>query len=184
MKFQDAQKLITYINYLLTEPDIKTLFEEAKKVPENGVIVDIGTAEGGSAFMMSFGSKDSVKVYTIDPNESKSFLSHRDDWDLEEKLTYIIKTSEDAIEDVPKEIDLLFIDGIHNYEGVTNDFNWYGERVKKGGIIIFHDYYLYRDTIGKAVDDIIASGRAEKIKIVEGVYKGDKNIGMYVARKT
>lgn len=36
-------------------------------------------------------------------------------------------------------IDFLFIDGDHTYEGVKKDFEMYGQFVKKGGIIAFHD---------------------------------------------
>lgn len=36
-------------------------------------------------------------------------------------------------------IDFLFIDGDHTYEGVKQDFEMYGQFVKKGGVIAFHD---------------------------------------------
>lgn len=37
------------------------------------------------------------------------------------------------------EIDFLFIDGDHTYEGVMQDFEMYGPLVRQGGIIAFHD---------------------------------------------
>jgi predicted O-methyltransferase YrrM len=38
-------------------------------------------------------------------------------------------------------IDLLFIDADHSYRGVSSDWKNWSPFVKKGGIIVFHDYY-------------------------------------------
>jgi predicted O-methyltransferase YrrM len=38
-----------------------------------------------------------------------------------------------------REIDFLFIDGDHSYEGVRKDFQMYAPMVREGGIIAFHD---------------------------------------------
>lgn len=37
------------------------------------------------------------------------------------------------------ELDYLFIDGDHSYDGVKQDFEMYSPLVKEGGIILFHD---------------------------------------------
>ena len=37
------------------------------------------------------------------------------------------------------ELDFLFLDGDHTYEGVKQDFEMYGPLVKSGGLIGFHD---------------------------------------------
>jgi predicted O-methyltransferase YrrM len=38
-----------------------------------------------------------------------------------------------------REVDVLFIDGDHTYEGVKRDFEMYGRLVREGGVIAFHD---------------------------------------------
>ena len=38
-----------------------------------------------------------------------------------------------------RELDLLFIDGDHSYEGVRKDYELYTPLVRKGGLIVFHD---------------------------------------------
>lgn len=38
-----------------------------------------------------------------------------------------------------KQIDMLFIDGNHEYKAVLNDFNKWVRFLKKGGVIVFHD---------------------------------------------
>lgn len=37
------------------------------------------------------------------------------------------------------EYDLVFIDGDHTFEGVKLDWNYYGNLVRPGGIVAFHD---------------------------------------------
>ena len=37
------------------------------------------------------------------------------------------------------QVDMLFIDGDHGYDGAKKDFEMYGSLVKPGGIIAFHD---------------------------------------------
>jgi predicted O-methyltransferase YrrM len=38
-----------------------------------------------------------------------------------------------------QEVDFLFIDGDHSYEGVESDFRMYSPLVRRGGLIAFHD---------------------------------------------
>ena len=41
-----------------------------------------------------------------------------------------------------REVDFMFIDGDHSYEGVKKDFEMYSPLVRKGGIVAFHDARL------------------------------------------
>lgn len=38
-----------------------------------------------------------------------------------------------------QQVDFVFIDGDHTYEGVKSDFVQYGPLVRPGGLIAFHD---------------------------------------------
>jgi predicted O-methyltransferase YrrM len=49
------------------------------------------------------------------------------------------------------EIDFLFIDGDHSYEGVKRDWEMYSTLVRKGGIIAFHDVASNYGDAGKAM---------------------------------
>ena len=46
----------------------------------------------------------------------------------------------DRLKELTNEIDILFIDGDHSYQGVVDDFRLYEGLVKSGGYIIFDDY--------------------------------------------
>jgi len=48
-------------------------------------------------------------------------------------------TSLEAVKTKVAELDFLFIDGDHTYEGVKQDYEMYGPLVRPGGIIAFHD---------------------------------------------
>lgn len=45
-----------------------------------------------------------------------------------------------------QELDYLFIDGDHTYEGVKQDFEWYAPLVRKGGVIALHDIAAHPST--------------------------------------
>jgi N-acetylglutamate synthase-like GNAT family acetyltransferase/cephalosporin hydroxylase len=53
-----------------------------------------------------------------------------------------------------KEIDLLYIDGDHSYNGVIYDFESYFNLVKKGGLIVFDDYLPQYNEPFKAINDL------------------------------
>lgn len=44
-----------------------------------------------------------------------------------------------------RQLDLLFIDGDHSYEGVRDDFELYHPLVRSGGLIAFHDVAEHTD---------------------------------------
>jgi predicted O-methyltransferase YrrM len=50
-------------------------------------------------------------------------------------------SSVEAVERVlrNRQVDVLFIDGDHTYEGVKKDFELYSPMMRKGGLIAFHD---------------------------------------------
>jgi len=48
-------------------------------------------------------------------------------------------TSEDAVDHIPDNLDMVYIDGNHAYEYVKKDIELYYPKVKAGGIIGGHD---------------------------------------------
>lgn len=51
-----------------------------------------------------------------------------------------------------KEIDFLFIDGDHSYEGVKKDWNMYAPLVREKGLIGFHDIIANTKDLRSGVD--------------------------------
>ena len=54
----------------------------------------------------------------------------------------------------PRDIDILHIDGTHDYDAVKRDFEQWSPLVKKGGAILMHDTCSYREHVGKLFDEI------------------------------
>lgn len=121
-----------------------------------GVIVEIGSWKGRSTFCLSNGSTigvvmfDSV-VYAIDhfvgsKEHGNDVWTFPEFWDNMKKhgcthnvIPMIGKSRLAAWAFGDGTIDLLLIDGGHDYADVCNDFVWFFKKMKKGGIICIHD---------------------------------------------
>lgn len=154
------KKLTDNVEGWLRDAEAKLLYKLAQNIPQNGVIVEIGSWQGKSTIWLGKGAeKVNAKVYAIDPHTGDSseiieqYGGHIDTFDsflrnikkssLENTVYPIKKHSYHALGDVKEEIDLLFIDGAHEYEAVKKDYEMWFPKLKEGGIIAFHD------TVGK-----------------------------------
>ena len=114
------------------------------------VILEIGTACGGTLFLFSRVASVDGTIISVDlqegffPNWKTSF--YRLFPENGQKLYLLKANSHDVntIQLIEKilgnfDIDFLFIDGDHSYEGVKKDFEMYSPLVRSGGIIALHD---------------------------------------------
>lgn len=58
---------------------------------------------------------------------------------LKPKVNFLEKLSFDAVNDVPNEIDFIFVDGDHSLEGMQRDWLDWAPKVAKGGFVALHD---------------------------------------------
>jgi len=113
-------------------------------------VLEIGTARGGTFFLLSRASAPDAALISLDlPSGAwygvTSFLLPR--LLLPGQSGYFVHADSHAPQTAVKirrllgssQLDLLFIDGDHSYEGVKQDFDMYGELVRPGGMIAFHD---------------------------------------------
>ena len=133
MDFAEIYNKVQHITQM-NQAEAQKLYNCASFLPENAVIVEIGTYKGGSAAIMAAAIKGIV--YTIDiTNEDKT----------QDNIVFIKGNSEDIASTWDKSINMLFIDGSHFYADVRRDIiNWL-PKVKDGGIICFHDYGSHTD---------------------------------------
>jgi len=117
-------------------------------------ILEIGTAKGGALFCFCKLAQNDATIISIDLPEDL-FEGGYPEWKIpiyqaftkeNQKLYLLRKDShrEETLEEVKKilngnQLDFLFIDGDHSYEGVKKDFAMYSTLVRKGGLIVFHD---------------------------------------------
>ena len=84
---------------------------------------------------------------------------------LHENYKLVKKTSMTAVLDFqPNSLDFVFIDGGHTFDDVMVDIIEWGKRVKKGGIISGHDYYIFNN--GHIIDAVNIYAKMHKIEDV------------------
>jgi len=135
--------------------EIKTRKELWRLLPKLPVVAEIGVAEGlFSRDMIEWGLK---KLYCVDiwqhsdkffgdaGSEKEWHNQNRDDafnrlsrFDNVEFMQGESVEMAKYIED--NSLDLCYIDACHSYECVVADIQAYKNKVKKGGIIAFHDF--------------------------------------------
>ncbi|KKN67378.1 hypothetical protein LCGC14_0462420 [marine sediment metagenome] len=149
------------LNLELYNPRPFTRFlKESKK--KNLVGIEIGVLDGWNALDM-LENLPIKKLYLIDPymaytnyeeynenqNKSQQVLEEKRNIAIkvlkkyEDKIKFIRRFSEVAINDFKdNSLDFVYIDGNHQYEYVKKDIELYFLKIKKGGILGGHDYYL------------------------------------------
>ncbi len=117
------------------------LAELAALVPADGTIVEIGTAQGGSAYIFHRTTvHKEVNIYSYDIAPLPEAYEHLKNT----SVTIIAKPSTEGaltwMQTVGQPIDLLFIDGSHTLQHLFEDFNSWVSFLKPGGRVVFHDY--------------------------------------------
>jgi predicted O-methyltransferase YrrM len=155
---------------LSTSHEQALLYQLSHDLPENGIVVEIGSWIGHSTCLLGVGLRGpKARLYAIDAfcalteneKEKKFYLqfmskrfkgnpTQRDVFDenmaryhLQEKVVPIAYPSGQAAEKLglpPRSVDLLFIDGGHTLDVVRRDIALYLPFVKPGGIVCFHDF--------------------------------------------
>ena len=147
-----------------------------KKSPNSGVWVEIGSFIGKSIsyiYCKSLQENKKYEFHTVDP-----FLSHIetenfyksfkiDGNNLYEEFLKNIKTIKDKINyykntsvEVSKKfndesVDVIYIDGAHDYNSVREDIKSWYPKMKKTGIMSFDDYLSPHIGVKNAVDEFI-----------------------------
>ena len=118
------------------------------------VIVEIGTAKGGTLFIWSRTNPDAELIVSLDlPEELGGYRATRRKLyrefvhDRKPGVMRLLQRDSHApstLEELKgilggRPIDFLYIDADHSYEGVRKDYEMYGPLVRRGGLIAFHD---------------------------------------------
>lgn len=156
MEFEQARTSIPgTVDGWLLDQEGELLFGLAKNCQGKGVIVEIGSWKGKSTIWLGKGSQagKGVKIHAIDPHTGSSehherlgkvwtfdeFKQNIASAGVEDVVVPIVKASQDAAQEFHQPIELIFIDGAHEYEAVKQDFDLWFPKVIDGGIMAFHD---------------------------------------------
>jgi hypothetical protein len=162
-----TRKISDEINNMTFHHHYYVLYDIANEFSDSLInYVEIGCYGGGSACLML--QRPNTNVVSIDlgepisPNIVQQNVKKLNT--LNNNYNYIQANSQkqetvDQLKTLVNDIDILFIDGDHRYNGVINDFNLYSNLVKSGGYIIFDDYndHQYSPEVKSAVDDLLTN---------------------------
>ncbi|MBN3949754.1 MAG: class I SAM-dependent methyltransferase [Nostoc sp. NMS7] len=156
VSYQNIHDAVESIEGFMVTGQEEYLFNKVKSLPEDAVIVEIGSFKGRSTVAMAYaciGTKR--KIYSIDTwdgndadfSERQFFEVWQQNVQLNGLEQYVIPLrgySHDVLNrwdkfTNSKAIDFIFIDGSHQYLDVLKDFNLSFSLVKNGGWIAFHD---------------------------------------------
>ena len=171
-----TRDISTKINNLTFHHHYHIIYDILNSYDKSNVVnyVEIGCYAGGSACLAL--QRPNTRVVSIDlgdPIPKDIVIENISKLNIHNnKYTYLQGNSQDTemVDKLSKEIDqidVLFIDGDHSYQGVVNDFLLYVNLVKPGGYIIFDDYndWQYSPEVKTAVDDIVET-HSDKFKII------------------
>jgi len=101
-------------------------------------ILEIGSANGGTACYLSENTGDGALIYTvdIDPNHGSAYRGKN--W--EKKIIKIIGTIDHPEVALYAPYDFIFIDAAHNKENVLFDSRMVFKLMSESAIVLWHDY--------------------------------------------
>ena len=168
-KYQNALQIINNyrnIDGWLTDKEAYGLYNISGKLPEKGVVVEIGSWKGKSTYCIAKGLKKGV-IFAIDPFNAEGEAGSKEIYEENKGTQPLIDQFQDNMKlakgnnsieilqgysnqfaDHFQKIDFLFIDGDHSIEGCQYDYQTFSGIVKIGGYIAFHDFYSDRDDLG------------------------------------
>ncbi len=161
MKLSDA------FGYLWTE-EVVALEDAVKSLPDNPHVVNIGAGAGTSGLTVI--QRPDAFLTTIDirvEGPLGSLKGERNAFEqsginYKDRHQQILKDSKLVAKEWTKKVDMVFVDGDHSYEGASGDIKGWLPHIKKGGIMVVHDYHLGPwDDVVLAVDELL--GEYEEI---------------------
>lgn len=175
-----AHSVVDWTGYLY-HPEVDALKELARGLPDDPHVVNIGAGNGtsGLAFMES---RADLHLYTIDIQlESSPFgclageeavFRSAGFWG-DPRYQQIHGDSKDVgrrwLEGWGVPLDMVFVDGGHQYHEAVGDINAWLPNIKPGGLMVVHDYAKTTKTwpgVNQAVQELLI-GRHEQVLQVE-----------------
>ena len=158
--FEEVEVVVADVEGWMTPAQARRLWSCARTVPAQGTIVEIGSFRGRSMIVLASAADASVELVAIDPHagndrgpqeisgfeaeaatDNEVFLANLQRAGVRHRVRHVRKFSDDAIGDVPGQIDLLYIDGAHRMKPALSDIRRWGAKVKPGGDLLIHDSF-------------------------------------------
>ena len=195
--FEQAERFANgFLNPLQVKSEAIRFLEAAEKLKPRYVL-EIGTAQGGNFFLLARSAARDATLISLDLpggplgggySQWKTHVYRR--LTLPGQKAFFLRAdshSHTSLEDVKRvlngnELDLLFIDGDHSYDGVKQDYLMYSPLVRRGGLIAFHD--IIPNVVPECTVDRFWTELSQKVPVEEFVENRNQGrMGIGIVRK-
>ena len=158
--FEQAFAAADSVEGWLTEAQARRLWDRAAELPPGAVAVEIGSFRGRSAVVLASALPDGAELVAIDPHagndrgpqeirgreaeaadDNRAFRENLERAGVTDRVRHVREFSQQALNAVDGEVDLLFVDGAHRYAPARDDLRLWGARVRAGGAMLVHDSF-------------------------------------------
>lgn len=171
--FKDVHGFISW-------PEAQLLYRLATEVSLGGNIVEIGSYQARSTIALALGAKEvGGVVWAIDHHptyeaggthygmgDNQAYYGNLADYGVGEAVKTINLSSDEAFVIWKHNIDLLFIDGNHEYEQVHKDWYLWSHFAK---VVALHDTAGYHAGVTRLVESILTNGLWVEVTKVDSI---------------
>ena len=187
---ESVEAQVRKVDGWLSRPEGRLLYRLARQCTGRGSIVEIGSWKGKSTIWLANGSRSGqkTKIHAVDPHTGST--EHQQQfgrvWTFDEFQRNIksagvddlivphVDFSEAAARTFKDPVELIFIDGLHEYEGVKSDFEAWFPKVIDGGIMAFHDTTGWPGPRRLVIERLFKSPFFKNVRFVRSITYGEK----------
>ena len=146
----------------LSATDKSVLARLAKQMPAGAACLEVGSYLGASAIIIARSLPPGSRLFCVDTWQNDGMSEGVRDTFAEFKantselsgiITPIRAASADAAASYEGEIDFLFIDGDHSYEGCKTDLEAWISKAREGATVVFHDV-LWAEGVQRVIREV------------------------------
>jgi MMP 1-O-methyltransferase len=187
---ETIERQVETIGGWLTPKEGRLLYQLARRCTGRGAIVEIGSWKGKSTIWLAHGARDGAgpTVYAIDPHTAvsdnlatQSAVPTFDEFSrniraagVAELVAPMVMTSAQAARAFDRPVELIFIDGAHDYDSVALDLDLWFPKVLDGGTIAFHDTTAWEGPRRLVAERVFRGSWARSARFVDSTTVADK----------
>ena len=187
---QTIESKVEHVDGWLNPVEGRLLYRLARSCKKRGAIVEVGSWKGKSTIWLSHGSVagSGGKVHAIDPHTGSpehsrmfgevwtfdEFERNIRDAGMKEMVVPHVDFSDAVAKRFEEPVEFIFIDGLHEYEGVKIDFDAWYPKVVDGGWMAFHDTTCWPGVLKVVVENVFRSGNFRRIGFAKSIVYAQK----------
>jgi predicted O-methyltransferase YrrM len=154
------------------------LVDAARRCPDGGTIVEIGSFRGRSTIVLALSAPPSATVVAIDPHAGNDrgpqeidgfvdeaaddhavFTANLQAAGVTDRVRHLRMFSDAALHEVAGVVDVLYVDGAHRYAPARADIRKWGARVADDGTMLIHDSFSSIGVTAAILRELVVGSR-------------------------